>query len=221
MRKILLIEDRSHRQKDFLRLSNINLNDYTDILDNKIDNKYEEFIKDIQNDSFDLSIYDVIIAHQSIFINDFKLMLGKLKNYCKDNHKKLVLFSGGNEISYINDEYEELGLSSEDFYSQNLKLFLENFKQNKINIRILSFGNKWKLNIILNVLEKISLFIETNNDEDIDYDEFVNNTKANLLNNLEIKFYQMKIDETWIDSKSEILKLKEDLIEHIKVIADE
>ncbi len=221
MRKILLIEDRSHRQKDFLRLSNINLNDYTDILDNKIDNKYEEFIKDIQNDSFDLSIYDVIIAHQSIFINDFKLILGKLKNYCKDNHKKLVLFSGGNETSYINDEYEELGLSSEDFYSQNLKLFLENFKQNKINIRILSFGNKWKLNIILNVLEKISLFIETNNDEDIDYDEFVNNTKANLLNNLEIKFYQMKIDETWIESKSEILKLKEDLIEHIKVIADE
>ena len=221
MRKILLIEDRSHRQKDFLRLWNINLNDYTDILDNKIDNKYEEFIKDIQNDSFDLSIYDVIIAHQYIFINDFKLILGKLKNYCKDNHKKLVLFSGGNETSYINDEYEELGLSSEDFYSQNLKLFLENFKQNKINIRILSFGNKWKLNIILNVLEKISLFIETNNDEDIDYDEFVNNTKANLLNNLEIKFYQMKIDETWIDSKSEILKLKEDLIEHIKVIADE
>lgn len=221
MRKILLIEDRSHRQKDFLRLSNINLNDYTDILDNKIDNKYEEFIKDIQNDSFDLSIYDVIIAHQSIFINDFKLILGKLKNYCKDNHKKLVLFSGGNETSYINDEYEELGLSSEDFYSQNLKLFLENFKQNKINIRILSFGNKWKLNIILNVLEKISLFIDTNNDEDIDYDEFVNNTKANLLNNLEIKFYQMKIDETWIDSKSEILKLKEDLIEHIKVIANE
>ncbi len=221
MRKILLIEDRSHRQKDFLRLSNINLNDYTDILDNKIDNKYEEFIKDIQNNSFDLSIYDVIIAHQSIFINDFKLILGKLKNYCKDNHKKLVLFSGGNETSYINDEYEELGLSSEDFYNQNLKLFLENFKQNKINIRILSFGNKWKLNIILNVLEKISLFIETNNDEDIDYDEFVNNTKANLLNNLEIKFYQMKIDETWIESKSEILKLKEDLIEHIKVIADE
>ena len=117
MRKILLIEDRSHRQKDFLRLSNINLNDYTDILDNKIDNKYEEFIKDIQNDSFDLSIYDVIIAHQSIFINDFKLILGKLKNYCKDNHKKLVLFSGGNETSYIDDEYEELGLSSEDFYN--------------------------------------------------------------------------------------------------------
>ena len=108
-----------------------------------------------------------------------------------------------------------------DFKKLKLCLFLENFKQNKINIRILSFGNKWKLNIILNVLEKISLFIETNNDEDIDYDEFVNNTKANLLNNLEIKFYQMKIDETWIESKSEILKLKEDLIEHIKVIADE
>ena len=49
MRKILLIEDRSHRQKDFLRLSNINLNDYTDILDNKIDNKYEEFIKVLQD----------------------------------------------------------------------------------------------------------------------------------------------------------------------------
>lgn len=221
MRKILLIEDRSHRQNDFVELSNINLESYHEILDNKIDEKYEEFIENIKNNNFDLSKYDVIIAHQSIFINDFKEILGKLKSYCKNNHKKLVLFSGGNEISYINDEYEELGLSSEDFYSKNFKIFLENFKQNKVNIRILAFGNKWKLNIMLNVLEKISLFVESHNDEDLDYDEFVNTTKAYLLDDLEIKFYEMRVDGTWIDSKSEIIKLKNDLIDHIKTMADE
>lgn len=221
MKKILLIEDRSHRQNDFLKQVNINLDNYKDILDNKIDDKYEEFINDIQSDNFDLSIYDVIIAHQSIFINEYKEILGKLKHHCKENHKALVLFSGGNETSYIYDSYEELGLSSEIFYSQNFKLFLDDFKLNNINIRILTFGNKWKLNIILNVLEKVNFFIDTNKDEDIDYDEFMNSTKSDLLNNLNIDFYKMKLDGTWIDNRSEIIKLRDDILNHIKEMADE
>ena len=220
MRKILLIEDRTHRQNDFLKQVNINLDEYKGILDNKIDDKYEKFIKDMQSDSFDLSVYDVIIAHQSIFINEYKDILGKLKNHCKDNHKALVLFSGGNETSYMNDEYEELGLSSEVFYSQNLNLFLDDFKLKNINIRILTYGNNWKLNIMLNVLEKISFFLNENDDVDIDYDEFVNDTKANMLNDLGIKFYTMIIENDEV-LESEIRNLKNNILSHIKEMADE
>lgn len=220
MRKILLIEDRAHRQNNFLEQVNINLDDYKDIIDNKINDKYEEFIKDMQSDNFDLSVYDVIIAHQSIFINEYKEILGKLKNYCKNYDKALVLFSGGNETSYINDEYEELGLSSDVFYSQNLNLFLDDFKLKNINIRILTYGNKWKLNIMLNVFEKIGFFLNKNDDIDIDYDEFINDTKANMLNNLDIKFYAMTINNDEV-LESEIVKLKDDILNHIKEMTDE
>ena len=192
MRKILLIEDRAHRQNNFLEQININLDDYKDILDNKIDDKYEEFIKDIQNDSFDLSIYDVVIAHQTIFINEYKEILGKLKSYCKDNHKALILFSGNNSNSYIYDEYEELGLNSEVLYSQNLKLFLDDCKLTNLNIRILAYGNRWKLNIMLKILEEMNYFLETTSKEKVLHNVFERNNRI-LFDNidaLDIDLYQ-------------------------------
>ncbi|MBD3842087.1 MAG: hypothetical protein IE909_09425 [Campylobacterales bacterium] len=67
----------------------------------------------------------------------------------------------------------------------------------------------------------MSFFIDTNKDEDVDYDEFVNSTKSDLLNNLNIDFYKMKLDGTWIDNRSEIIKLKDDILKHIKEMADE
>lgn len=222
MRKILLIEDRAYRQNDFLKQIDINLDEYKDILDNKIDDKYIEFIKDIKNNNFDLSIYDVIIAHQSIFINEYKEILGKIKNYCKENNKALVLFSGGNETSYINDEYEELGLSSEVFYSQNLQLFLDDFRLNNINIRILTYGNRWKLNIMINILEQMNYFIDITSKEKVLHNVFERNNRVffNNIDTLDINLYQYQKDGNKIYI-SEIIKLKDDILKHIKEMADE
>lgn len=222
MRKILLIEDRAYRQNDFLKQININLDEYKDILDNKIDDKYIEFIKDMKNNRFDLSIYDVIIAHQSIFINEYKEILGKIKNYCKENKKALVLFSGGNETSYMNDEYEELGLSSEVFYSQNLQLFLDDFRLNHINIRILTYGNRWKLNIMINILEQMNYFIDITSKERVLHNVFERNNRVffNNINTLGIDLYQYKKDGNKIYI-SEIIKLRDDILKHIKEMADE
>lgn len=222
MRKILLIEDRSHRQNNFLEQVNINLDDYKDILDNKIDDKYDEFIKDMQRDNFDLSKYDVIIAHQTIFINEYKLILGKLKSYCKENHKALVLFSGGNGNSYINNGYEELGLSSEVLYSQNLKLFLDDFKLGNINIRILTYGTRWKLNIMLNILEQMNYFIKTTSKEKVLHNAFEINNRAffNNIDILNIDLYQYRKEGNKVHL-SEIVKLRDDILSHIKEMADE
>jgi len=205
MKKILLIEDRPQRQNDFLKLSNIDLAKYEDFLDNKTDIDID----------FDLSFYDVIIAHQSIFINERKEILGKIKKYCIENNKPLVLFSGNNEISYTHNEHEELVLNSKDIYSANLILFLEEFQKQSLNIRILAFGNKWKLNILLNVLEEINIFIEKNTDEDIDYDDFLNKTKVHLIQELDIEFYQMNIEDNWVYLE-EIIKFRDSVLESIQ-----
>jgi len=221
MKKILLIEDREERQKNLLQLVNINLNKYKNILDNIIEDRFITFIKDINNNSFDFSPYDVIIAHQSIFIEDKRDILSKIRDACEKG-KRLVLFSGDKEISsYSDSSYEELGLSSKKLYSKNLELFLEAFQKGEINIRIIAFGTHWKANIMLNVLEKINLFIETNSDEDIDYDEFLNTTGFLSMNNIDIELYKMKLDDNWVDNISEIIKLRDSLKTIIKELADE
>ena len=219
MRKVLLIEDRAERQKDLLKSSDVNLKKHSDILDNMIEDKFENFIKDIKNNNFDLTSYDVIIAHQSIFIEDKRELLSIIKNSCKEG-KKLVLFSGDMEISsYSNVEYEELVLSSKKLYSKNLELFLKEFEEGKINIRILTFGIYWKINIMLNVLEKINLFIEeTSLDKKILYPKFLNEVDFHLMNDFLLNLYP--ITDRWVEL-SQIIKLRDSLKTTIEELADE
>lgn len=220
MKKILLIEDRLKRQRDLLGKLNIDLEEFSEILDNQIIDGDNNLLEDIKNDKFDFTEYSVIIAHESIFADNHNTAMSKIKKYCKIEQKPLVLFSGNNSNSYNNEDCEELGLISTDLYSKNLVLFLEEFRKNDINILILSYGKRWKLNIVLNVLEKVSLFIDTNTDEDIDYDEFKNFTKSDLLSNLKLNFYEMETEDDEV-SRDEIVKFREDIITHIKEMADE
>lgn len=217
MKEILLIDDRSNRQKDLLEEANIDINLFDEILDNKIEDEYNLFLKEIEESSFILSNYEVILAHESIFQCDEKKdLFVKLKNNCKENNCSLVLFSGGNDNSYINEEYEELSLSSTNLYSQNLVLFLDEFRKGNKNILILSYGKRWKLNIILNILEKVTFFIDEHyNDEDIDFDEFRNFTRYELIESLNIDFYKIKVEDNWTYIQ-EIIELKSNIIEHIK-----
>lgn len=93
MKEILLIDDRAKRQKELLNNSNVDINSFLEILDNKIDNEYERFLEEIMNDTFILSNYEVIIVHQSIFqIDENKVWLKKFKEHCKKNNCSLVFF---------------------------------------------------------------------------------------------------------------------------------
>jgi len=221
MKKILLIEDRSKRQYDLLSKAQIDISLYYEVVDNKIEEKYIDFMENIKKDLVDLSSYEVIIAHNSIFSGDEnRSILSKLKNYCKYSGCSLVLFSGGIDYSYINEDYEELNIVAADLYSANLILFLEEFLQGNKNILILNYGNQWKVNIILNTLERINLFLQRYEDDDIDYDEFRNFTHSNLLESLDLKFYQMNVDGHWI-YRTEIVKLKNNILNHVGDMIDE
>ncbi len=87
MKKILLIEDRVTRQEFFLEKIAINLEEYSDILDNAIDDRYEEVKEQIVHDSFNFGNYDFIISHKSAFESDNALILSKLQNYAKESEK--------------------------------------------------------------------------------------------------------------------------------------
>lgn len=222
MKKVLLIDDRANRQIDLLKKADIDISFFYEVLDNKIKDEYNLFLKNMEDDSSFLSNYEVIIAHQSIFQCDEKKdLFAKIKNNCKKYGCSLVLFSGGNENSYTNEEYEELTVSSINLYSKNLVLFLNEFRNGNKNVLILSYGKKWKLNIILNILEKITYFIDEHyNDEDIDFDEFKNFTNYELLVNLNVSFYKIKIEDNWTYIQ-EIIEFRNDILEHIREMTND
>jgi len=219
MKKILLIEDRKERQQRFTNQTNINLNDYGDILDNKIGQAYDDIYDELKHGKFDFHDYIMVIAHKSAFNGDTQKVLYGIENECKSRTIPLVFFSGGITANYYEEEknFKKLELNSKDFYSQNLKMFLENYKKNeKTELLMLSYGEKWKLDIVLNCMEKINIFIETyKNEEDILYDEFVTYTDFHLLESLKIKYSKPTIENGWI-YLSELKKIELDIKLYIK-----
>ncbi len=218
MKKILLIEDIVSRQEDFMSHTDFTLEAYDDILQNATNNEYKNIFKSLKNDAFDLDTYSVIIAHKTAFEDQSSIIVKKLELYCKNTKKPLVLFSGGISNYYKNTDYEHLELNSKDFYSQNLKLFLDEFREGNQNLLILSYGDKWILNVLLNILEKINLFLNKNTEEDIVYDTFRNFTNINRLEKINYIFYEIKTEDGWVYLE-EILKFKDSITSYIKDIS--
>jgi len=106
-------------------------------------------------------------------------------------------------------------LNSQLLYSQNIELFLEDFRGGNINPLILSYSAKWKINILLNILEKINLILDSEHRESILYKRFKSNSDIELIEKLDIDIYQVSLDGRKI-SKDEIKKLRDSILESIK-----
>jgi hypothetical protein len=217
MRKILLIEDRATRQEQFFNQTQIELNSYSDILDNMINEKYNNIIQKLKENTFDFKEYEVIICHKSAFKDDNITILKNIEKYCKDTHKVFILFSGGIDGNYYleEDNYIFMELNSQRLYSENIELFLEDFRNGNIHPLILSYGTKWKINILLNILEKINLILDSEPKESILYKRFKSNSNIELIEKLDIDIYQVALDGRKI-SKDEMKKLRDSILESIK-----
>ncbi len=212
MKKILLIEDRYKRQRLFRQQTGIDLEKYSDILDNCIEDKYNGFLNELLQGGFDLSAYDIIVTHKSAFGDDNDVILKKLEEHCKKYAKPLVLFSGGIVGNYYNSEvYEVLELNSKTFYSQNLTLFLDAIKEQNENLLMLSYGRQWKLNIILNVIESLNLYIDT---ADVDLRKYVDIASLEPIN---IVCNTINLN----DEMEKIIEFKDCLLNIVRDAADE
>jgi len=176
MKKILLIEDRVERQEKFILDTGINLETHTDILDNQTILNKDNLFK-----------YSIIIVHRSAFGELDENVLDFLKKYSEENKIKLVFFSGGiSSTYYSNTKYEFLLLNSKSFYSKNLELFFNEFREtNEANLLLLGYGENWRINIILNTLSRINLFISNNElNEKVKFNNFKTLTKISTIENI-------------------------------------
>ncbi|TKI69031.1 response regulator [Sulfurimonas crateris] len=213
MKKIALIEDRYSRQRNFLEQNDINLDEYEEILENFINEKADNLLENIINDSFNLQEFDIVICHKSVENNT--VILGNLKDYCKKHQKILVLFSGGISVNYYNNsELELLELNSKIFYSKNLVLFLEAVKADNEDIMMLCYGEKWQQNIVANVFEKTNKLINKIDDKVV-YLKFANFVDIKKLDKIDYCFYNLEIENNRT-SKSEIEKFRDSLLSYFK-----
>ncbi len=151
MQNVIIIEDNTERQQT--EYSGNPLNEYSDILHNAINTDYETVFNMLKKKNFNLD-YDVIIAHESAFQGYKEEIIGKLKKYCKKNKKELIFFSGGQiNIVYKN---KVLYLPSHTMY-RNLMDFLQ---PGELNIKILAYGKKWKINALNSVYQNINKYFK-------------------------------------------------------------
>lgn len=211
----MLIDDRPERQKRFYENTKIDISEYFDILDNFTAEIYEELLKEFEEDNFlRLDNYEVIIAHSSAFKEIRNKVMDTFKNICKKKKKSLIFFSGGISSIYIkNEPFKQMLLNSKKFYSQNLELFLKMSREGESNPLVLAFGEKWKINLLLNSLEKINIYIEKKDlEEDILYEEFEDETQLDLIKDF-LEFE--KPDEEFI-KMDDLKKLAKKLTNQIK-----
>ncbi len=211
MKKILLIEDRIIRQKFFMNKTKIFLDKYSDVLDNKVDEEYDELELQLEKDNFNFQKYDYVISHKSAFGNKNSECISKIKEICKKEKIPLVLFSGGISTNYYDtSDGEVLELNSKTFYSSNLELFLETSREDKENIFMLSYGELWKQNVVSNMLEKINIFLGRNDKNQVGYGKFIIDINIKNLNKIPYTFYQMEENELRVNI-AEIIKFRDSL----------
>lgn len=220
MKKIILIEDRHKRQELFTSESDFDFEEYAQILDNIIEDDFYRLANEILNDSFSLSKYDIIICHKSIQLKENNgsnsVIISRLKEYCKQHKKILIFFSGGISANfYDNSEFELLEVNSKTFYSKNLSLFLNAVKIENEDIMMLCYGEKWKQNIVANVLEKINLYTQKEQ-ETIVFTNFKNFTELEKLKKINFSFYQMQVNNDFV-TLAEILKFRQNIEEYFEI----
>ena len=215
MKKILLLENKDYRQDNIL----IDFNKYE--IDNILgDNSCNEIIDNFLKDRTVFDEYDTIIIHESIYHDNKREKLFRIIKEVSTN-KALIVFSGNcTQFSLQNDKV--LHLNPTKLYS-NLEVFLKAYKNNNYNILMLELGINWDLNILLNSLEKLNIFIENNTKEIIQKSIFSSKVALSKIKEINLKYYEYILKG--IDSNSincnQIQVIKNNLINLIEGKIDE
>jgi len=151
--KIAIIEDRIARLEQFTDFELKQCKSVTIITGLEFDNL---IVSLKSNNTKPLDQYECIASHRSALSNEVRDIL---KEYCRIKRKPLIFFSGGITSSVLKDlDFTFLHINSKEFYSENLKLFIEAFEEsNSINLLVLQFGKKWKLSLLLNLRNNIAV----------------------------------------------------------------
>ncbi|MBD5172378.1 MAG: hypothetical protein HDS24_04105 [Bacteroides sp.] len=205
---IYVFDDRTQRRK----YNEDNLRDFSDII-------IFDTVKLISGKSADESIFDsienpeCIIFHKSYALGDDNVTFETIRKLFADLEVPIVIFSGGTEG--INKSAKETNINADLMYN-NLPFFLENRKKNGvINIDTLLWGNRFKINSLLEFQNKMAekYFINNDLDAQLDNPEKVKRDIKNLLMKTHVELayaiisdFDINQDITWFELSNIINK---------------
>jgi hypothetical protein len=201
--RVILIEDRTVRKELFLSRSEIDFTKYN-FFKEVTPEEYTQLKSDLKTG--DLSFFrgcDVILTHKSAFTLNEQDALSALG-------KSVVYFSGGiSQSFYLEFPSPTLHINSSDFYSSNLLYFLEKIATTgEIEMLILQFGDKWKLNLLLNLRDKLKQMIYRNEGKDLypeDFDLVFNNKVLSIIESEQLKSDMVQLQKQGLSSGEIVL----------------
>lgn len=214
---IYLFEDRKGRMEQYL---NHNL-DSTIINVALLDCKKEKLVEYLSDNFSDAK---AIIFHSSYSFNDMSISNEDVKKYFIEKKVPFVYFSGGLNNNLVNENGITNGnVNSGDMY-KNLPYFLKVYElQNRINIPLIVYGEKYLLNSLLEVqtIINIYLFEKVNNYilEVFDFNEITDLVDARFKED-ELKEDKLKLLD-WFNNESKKKTLdKQTLLSQIQKLND-
>ena len=175
---IYIFDDRIQRCND----NQEKLSDFSDII--KFDTLKIILGKSIEDCVIDAVVKpECIMFHKSYVFEDDSVNFETIRQLFISYEVPIVIFSGG--IEGGNKGNFEININADVMY-ENLPYFLKDFKENKqINIDVLLWGKRYKLNAILEIQNKFAeeFFINNNFDENIENIDKVKRTVRNLCRN--------------------------------------
>jgi hypothetical protein len=176
------------------------------------------------NDTKPLDQYECIASHRSALSNEVR---DAIKEYCRIKRKPLIFFSGGITSSVLKDlDFPFLHINSKEFYSENLKMFIETCEEsNRVNLLVLQFGKKWKLSLLLNLRNNIAVALNKETlkvqfpDIEIDDNELIKRVR-DLQINTAIKADLVHEKTKIIFSGDDLTPVSYDQVQDIKYVID-
>lgn len=219
--KIAIIEDRIARLEQFTDFELKQCKSVTIITGLEFDNLIGSLKS---NNTKPLDQYECIASHRSALSNEVR---DALKEYCRIKRKPLIFFSGGITSSVLKDlDFPFLHINSKEFYSENLKLFIEAFEEsNAVNLLVLQFGKKWKLSLLLNLRNNIAVSLNKQElkaklkDVEIDDSELIKRVRDLQINSaIKADLLQEKTENVF--SGDDLSPVSFEQIQNIKYVLD-
>ena len=156
MKNVILIDDRVNRQIKYLNKQELDFNNLKSLKNITEGKDFDQIKEDfIFGDFSFLNEFEVIMIHRSAFETNIR---NSLLDNLRKTGKKVVFFSGGISGCQISTtgKLELLMIHVDQFYSENLFYFLKNGASNLLE---LAFGKNWQLSTLVDIYEKLSLYL--------------------------------------------------------------
>ena len=209
--KALLIEDRINRQQNQLGEKLDELINFSFLNNISGGQNFADIQRKLNNKQYSiLDEYAVIMLHRSAFDTNTR---NGLIEYLKKTDKKIVFFSGGISGCQINKigSLEFLLINVNQFYSDNLFLFLKNNAQNVLE---LAFGNKWQISILMDAYDKIVLYSKSFNNRQ----PYIRVEEDLKLNTWVKQNYFIELQQKDLIEKTDLLKVLEKIKKELEKI---